>query len=56
MIIYPSYERKGKIFYEETPMESEFNGIERRLNELSERLGRLQALKTKPRLTFDLCL
>jgi uncharacterized protein YutE (UPF0331/DUF86 family) len=34
-------------------MESEFNGIERRLNELSERLGRLQALKTKPRLTFD---
>ena len=34
-------------------MTAEFNGIERRLDELSERLGRLQPLRTKPRLTFD---
>jgi uncharacterized protein YutE (UPF0331/DUF86 family) len=34
-------------------MESEFIGIERRLSELSERLGRLQPLKTRSRLTFD---
>jgi uncharacterized protein YutE (UPF0331/DUF86 family) len=34
-------------------MEAEFNGIERRLNELSERLNRLKALSTKSRNDFD---
>ena len=31
----------------------EFSGIERRLDELNERLARLEALKAKPRSDFD---
>jgi uncharacterized protein YutE (UPF0331/DUF86 family) len=34
-------------------MQTEYNGIERRLDELSERLARLEPLKSKPRLEFD---
>jgi hypothetical protein len=34
-------------------MIAEFSGIERRLDELSERLGRLQPLKNKPQQGFD---
>jgi uncharacterized protein YutE (UPF0331/DUF86 family) len=34
-------------------MAAEFNGIERRLDELSERLARLEPLKDRPRLDFD---
>jgi uncharacterized protein YutE (UPF0331/DUF86 family) len=34
-------------------MENEFNGIEKRLNELSDRLARLQALQDRPRADFD---
>ena len=34
-------------------MPSEFAGIERRLDELSERLARLQPLSEKPRIEFD---
>jgi len=34
-------------------MASEFSGIERRLDELSERLARLEALQDKPRQDFD---
>ncbi len=33
-------------------MPSEFSGIERRLDELSERLMRLESLKTRPRTEF----
>ncbi|MGD2157929.1 MAG: DUF86 domain-containing protein [Anaerolineales bacterium] len=34
-------------------MTAEFNGIERRLDELSERLARLNPLRDKPRSEFD---
>ncbi|MGD8752001.1 MAG: DUF86 domain-containing protein [Anaerolineales bacterium] len=34
-------------------MTAEFNGIERRLDELSERLARLKPLRDKPRSEFD---
>ena len=34
-------------------MEPEFNGIERRLDELSERLARLEPLRAKSRAEFD---
>ena len=34
-------------------MPSEFSGIERRLDELNERLARLQPLQSKPRAEFD---
>jgi uncharacterized protein YutE (UPF0331/DUF86 family) len=34
-------------------MDAEFNGIERRLDELSERLARLKTLSTKSRNDFD---
>jgi uncharacterized protein YutE (UPF0331/DUF86 family) len=34
-------------------MKPEFSGIERRLDELNERLARLEALKAKPRSEFD---
>ena len=34
-------------------MPNEFNGIEKRLNELNDRLARLEPLKTKPRIEFD---
>ncbi len=34
-------------------MASEFSGIERRLDELSERLARLEALRNRPRQDFD---
>lgn len=34
-------------------MKSEFSGIERRLDELSERLARLEAIRDKPRSAFD---
>lgn len=34
-------------------MRSEFNGIEKCLDELSERLGRLRTLVSKPRSEFD---
>ena len=34
-------------------METEFTGIERRLDELSERLARLRPLKNKTRTEFD---
>ena len=34
-------------------MEPEFNGIERRLDELSERLARLQPLSDRDRIEFD---
>jgi uncharacterized protein YutE (UPF0331/DUF86 family) len=34
-------------------MTSEFAGIERRLDELSERLARLQPLRDKARIDFD---
>jgi len=34
-------------------MQTEYNGIERRLDELSERLARLEPLKSKPRIEFD---
>ena len=34
-------------------MQNEFNGIEKRLDELSERLARLQPLTQKTRLEFD---
>jgi uncharacterized protein YutE (UPF0331/DUF86 family) len=34
-------------------MQTEFNGIEKRLDELSERLARLEPLKSKPRIDFD---
>jgi uncharacterized protein YutE (UPF0331/DUF86 family) len=34
-------------------MSDEFNGIERRLNELNERLARLQPLKNSPRSEFE---
>ena len=34
-------------------MKPEFNGIERRLDELNERLTRLEAIKDKPRTEFD---
>jgi uncharacterized protein YutE (UPF0331/DUF86 family) len=43
----------GKTFYEEADMTAEFNGIERRLDELNERLARLIPLKDKPRRDFD---
>jgi uncharacterized protein YutE (UPF0331/DUF86 family) len=42
-----------KIFCEEKIMTSEFAGIERRLDELSERLARLQPLRDKTRSDFD---
>ena len=34
-------------------MNAEFSGIERRLDELSERLARLEPLRDKPRSEFD---
>jgi uncharacterized protein YutE (UPF0331/DUF86 family) len=34
-------------------MSTEFNGIERRLDELSERLARLEPLKNRSRAEFD---
>ena len=34
-------------------MASEFSGIERRLDELSERLGRLEPLRGKSKAEFD---
>jgi len=34
-------------------MANEFSGIERRLDELSERLARLQPLRDKTRMEFD---
>ncbi len=34
-------------------MDNEFNGIEKRLSELNERLARLQAIQSKPRADFD---
>ena len=34
-------------------MTAEFNGIERRLDELNERLARLKPLRDKPRHEFD---
>ena len=34
-------------------MENEFSGIERRLDELSERLARLESLRDRPRAEFD---
>jgi len=34
-------------------MKPEFSGIERRLDELNERLARLEALKAKSRSEFD---
>jgi uncharacterized protein YutE (UPF0331/DUF86 family) len=40
-------------FYEEMRMEPEFAGIERRLDELSERLARLQPLRDRTRADFD---
>ena len=51
--IYPYYAHSGVIFYEDKDMELEFSGIERRLDELNERLARLEALKDKTRLEFD---
>jgi uncharacterized protein YutE (UPF0331/DUF86 family) len=41
------------IFCEGMNMSAEFTGIDRRLDELSERLARLQPLKTKARIEFD---
>jgi uncharacterized protein YutE (UPF0331/DUF86 family) len=40
-------------FCEEMRMEPEFAGIERRLDELSERLARLQPLRDRTRADFD---
>jgi len=34
-------------------MQNEYNGIEKRLDELSERLARLEPLKNRPRIDFD---
>lgn len=34
-------------------MKPEFSGIEKRLDELNERLARLEVLKSKPRTEFD---
>jgi hypothetical protein len=34
-------------------MQPEYNGIEKRLDELSERLARLEPLTNKPRIEFD---
>jgi hypothetical protein len=34
-------------------MPTEYNGIERRLDELSERLARLEPLRSRPRTEFD---
>jgi len=47
------YVPNEKISCEEMNMDAEFNGIERRLDELSERLARLKALSGKPRNDFD---
>lgn len=42
--IYPYYAHSGVIFCEDMDMELEFSGIERRLDELNERLARLEPL------------
>jgi hypothetical protein len=34
-------------------MENEFSGIEKRLDELNERLARLEPLRDRPRIEFD---
>ena len=34
-------------------MQTEYNGIEKRLDELSERLARLEPLKSRSRIDFD---
>ena len=47
------YDPKGRKSWEEREMTAEFSGIERRLDELSERLARLEPLRDKPRHAFD---
>ena len=51
--IYLCFAPSANRSYKENPMPSEFSGIERRLDELNERLARLQALQSKPRAEFD---
>jgi len=52
-IISPSCVHNVRTFYKEMSMPTEFTGIERRLDELSERLARLQPLRGKARFEFD---
>jgi uncharacterized protein YutE (UPF0331/DUF86 family) len=52
-ISYASCETSVKKSWKEKEMNIEFSGIERRLDELSERLARLEPFKDKPREFFD---
>jgi uncharacterized protein YutE (UPF0331/DUF86 family) len=47
------YDLNGRKSWEKKEMNVEFSGIERRLDELSERLARLEPLRDKPRSEFD---
>ena len=53
MITCRFYDRNGRKSWEKREMNAEFSGIERRLDELSERLARLEPLRDKPRSEFD---
>ena len=53
VITCPSSANNAAIFYKEVTMQPEFNGSERRLDELSERLARLHPFQSRPRANFD---
>jgi uncharacterized protein YutE (UPF0331/DUF86 family) len=52
-ITYPRCDLSSSRPFVEIPMENEFNGIEKRLDELNERLARLEPLRGRPRSEFD---
>lgn len=51
--ICPTFALSSGTFYKETIMNDAPNGIARRLDELDERLARLQPLRNRPRHDFD---